>query len=362
MPFLRMSNDNSLAETLGNLGRSLSGALNPLNQLRGYQLQQRMFLEQEQLRQLQREGAAKTAAVQQWGHIVPPDKLPQIAAMIYQGAPYDQIARAAAQLSGNLVDDPARMQDNIRYIEQITGKPYDYATEGPPVAGPNTAKAHDDWKVQQAGATAGATRGAEIGAEQASRAPLSGMVDEDTPEAAKKNLQIYRQVYGKDPDNGLVDAGPVTQAANRAKLAVQDATKAGLGAQATAQGKAQTIQDLTKLYVDKNDPASDANNRVVANAIEAAGGPKAPPVGFTVPAGPVTNDIFKQQQAQQAGANPRSSFRLQRRRPPLRQLLHLHRRRCRHRHRPRPRRRLRLRPCASSVRGSASRAIPCRPR
>ena len=57
--------------------------------------------------------------------------------MIYQGAPYDQVARAAAQLSGNLVDDPNAMQQNIRYIEQLTGKPYDYATNGPPVAGPN---------------------------------------------------------------------------------------------------------------------------------------------------------------------------------------------------------------------------------
>ena len=128
---MRLPTDSSLGDSLGNLGAALARNLNPLNQMQAYELQYRMWLQQQQLQQMQRENAAKAAAVQQWGHIVPPDKLPQIATMIFQGAPYDQIARAAAQLSGQLIDDPNRMQDNIRYIEQLTGKPYDYATLGP---------------------------------------------------------------------------------------------------------------------------------------------------------------------------------------------------------------------------------------
>ena len=147
-----MPQDNTLAETLGNLGNSIGNAFDPLKRLQAYQIQQRIALEQQQIIQAQRENAAKQSAINQWGHIVPSDKLPQIANMIYQGAPYDQVARAAAQLSGNLVDDPNAMQQNIRYIEQLTGKPYDYATNGPPVAGPNTAKQANDWKVNQAGA------------------------------------------------------------------------------------------------------------------------------------------------------------------------------------------------------------------
>ena len=95
-----------MGDTLSNLGRSLSENFNPLNTIRAYDMQQQMFLREQQLMQMQRENQARQAAIQQWGHIVPPDKLPQIMLMIYQGAPCDQVARAAGQLSGQLVDDP----------------------------------------------------------------------------------------------------------------------------------------------------------------------------------------------------------------------------------------------------------------
>src|SRR4029077_11830345 len=97
-----------------------------MNQMRAYQLQQQMFLEQERLRQEQRVHAAQQQAINQWAHIVPPDKLPQIANMIYQNAPYDQVARAAAQLSGNLIvkTDPESIAANIRYMEKVTGQPW----------------------------------------------------------------------------------------------------------------------------------------------------------------------------------------------------------------------------------------------
>ena len=144
MPFLRQSPDNTLADTLGNLGNSLGNALNPLNRLRAYDIQQQIAIREQQALQFQRENIAKQQAVAQWGHVVPPDKLPQIANMIYGGAPYDQIARAAAQLSSQLVDDPNAMQANIRYIETLTGKPYDYSTLGPPVAGPQHRRASHD--------------------------------------------------------------------------------------------------------------------------------------------------------------------------------------------------------------------------
>ena len=283
MPVLRMPTDTTLGDTLGNLGRSLTEGFNPLNQLRAYDIQQQMWLRQQQLLQMQRENAARQAAIEQWGHIVPADKLPQIALMIYQGAPYDQIARSAAQLSGNLIDDPNAMQKNIRYIEQITGKPYDYATLGPPVAGPNTAKQADDWKVSQSGKTAASTALGTATGEQVSRAPLAGMIDEDTPAAALHNQQIYQTVYGKPPENGLVDAGPITAAANRARMAVQQ----GLIEQAKATGGYQARQALVGLY--KDDPAADAQNRAVYSVLNNGAQFEA---GMPVPVGPNTNAAY----------------------------------------------------------------------
>ena len=241
MPFLRQELDSTLAETLGRLGQSLGDALNPLNSLRAYDIQQQLFLRRQQLEQLQRENAAKQGAIQQWGHIVPAEKLPQIAAMIYQGAPYDQMARAAAQLSGNLVDDPspAGLQKNIRYIEQLTGKPYDYAGQGPPVAGVNTAKAFNDWKTQQAGAVSAATEGGKISATRGANAPLvSQYVDQDTPEANANNTRVYMILHNGDlPPNGMPPGiGPNTIAGNNKRAAIAENEKARASAAGTASG------------------------------------------------------------------------------------------------------------------------------
>jgi hypothetical protein len=171
--------------------RNYPRIFNPLNMIRAYDMQQQIWLRQQQLIQAQRENAAKAAAIQQWGHIVPADQLPQIANMIYQGAPYDQVARVAAQLSGNLVDDPspAGLQKNIRYIEQITGKPYDYATLGPPVAGALTAQAANDWKVSQAGKTAASTSLGTKTGEQAAAAPYMNALVDDPSDAGTANTE-----------------------------------------------------------------------------------------------------------------------------------------------------------------------------
>ena len=117
-------------------------------------------------------GAARerrqAAADHQWGHIVPPDKLPQIANDDLSGRALRPGRARCCAILRPTVDDPDAMQQNIRYIEQLTGKPYDYATNGPPVAGPNTAKQANDWKVNQAGATAAST---SLGQRPANRPP-----------------------------------------------------------------------------------------------------------------------------------------------------------------------------------------------
>ena len=67
---------------------------------------------------------------------------------------------ANALYFGGLVDDPspAGTQTNIRMIEGITGAPYD-ASKGPPIAGPLTLRANQDWMV----ANAGRIKGSETG-------------------------------------------------------------------------------------------------------------------------------------------------------------------------------------------------------
>ena len=218
MPFLRMETDNSLAETLGRLGDALGNSLNPLNQLRAYDIQQQLFLRRQQLEQMQRENNAKQAAIQQWGHIVPPEKLPQIAAMIYTGAPYDQIARAAAQLSGLLVDDtsPEATQQNIRYMEQVTGQKW---TElYPPIAGAKTGAAARDIVSQQAGKTAASTALGTKTGEQAAAAPyMNALSDDPSDTGTAKNIAIIEHLTGQpyDASKGPPIAGPLTLKSNQ---------------------------------------------------------------------------------------------------------------------------------------------------
>ena len=59
------------------------------------------------------------------------------------------------------------------------------------------------------------------------------------------------------------------------------------------------IDALTKQQVD--DPGHDAENRQRAIAIEALGSPKLPSPGFTIPVGPVTNQILQKEKSGQAG-------------------------------------------------------------
>ena len=278
----------------------MSENFNPLNTIRAYDMQQQMFLREQQLMQMQRENQARQAAIQQWGHIVPPDKLPQIMLMIYQGAPYDQVARAAAQLSGNLVDDPNRMQDNIRYIEQLTGKPYDYATLGPPVAGPNTAKQANDWKVSQAGQTAGATALGTKTGEQAAVTPLLSQLKDDTsPEATANNIRIMETINGKPWDNPYAPVvGPNTQQARN----VSDAARAGQQATATSQGTKAGEKAANAPYfaglVDDPSPAGTQTNikmieQITGQPYDAS---KGPPI-----AGPLTLKSNQDWQVANAG-------------------------------------------------------------
>ena len=66
MPFLRQEPDNTLAETLGNLGSGLSNALNPLNQIRANDMMAQMQERRWQMQHQQTLDAANRNAADVW--------------------------------------------------------------------------------------------------------------------------------------------------------------------------------------------------------------------------------------------------------------------------------------------------------
>ena len=293
MPVLRMPADTSLGDTLGSLGRSFSENFNPLNQLRAYDIQQQMWMRQQQLLQLQRENQARQAAIQQWGNLVPADKLPQIALMIYQNAPYDQVARAAAEASGQLIDktDPESIQKNIAFMEHVTGKAW--TDPYPPYAGEVTGAYIRQKQAEQAGAVSGAQETARLGAETSRRAGFSSRyIDADTPEARASNLKTYIEEFGKAPDDGLTPpVTPIMQQIHDAELEVRN-TQMKYG---DVMGSSQAKAALATQLVDDPTGAHDAANRVILTAINGA-----PPDPKTIaPAGPKTSALAEQQRNQQ---------------------------------------------------------------
>jgi hypothetical protein len=232
-----MPADTTLADTLGGLGASLANAWNPKTRWEAFLLQQRLAQEQLQFQQEVRKQQAQRAAIAQWSHIVPPDKIDQISNMIYQNAPYDQIARAAAQLSGHLIDDttPEATAANIRYIESLTGQPWKevYA----PIAGAKTQKAANDLRVQQEGAAAGAQEAERMKAQGLQpRTLLGSLRDATDAQSQAYNLGIWRQVYGSDPPGGIVDVGPNTHAQILQSQTAQKEAEAEATAKGTLKG------------------------------------------------------------------------------------------------------------------------------
>ena len=62
MPVLRMPTDNTLGDTLGNLGSSLAQALNPMNQIRAQDMLAQMRQREWEIRQKQMLDAANANA------------------------------------------------------------------------------------------------------------------------------------------------------------------------------------------------------------------------------------------------------------------------------------------------------------
>lgn len=76
MPVLRLPEDNSLANTVGNLGQALSNALNPMNQLRAQDMMAQMQQRRFELQQAQQRDAANANAAEVYGNANPHNQNP----------------------------------------------------------------------------------------------------------------------------------------------------------------------------------------------------------------------------------------------------------------------------------------------
>ena len=272
-----MPADNSLGETLGNLGQSLANNFNPLKQMQAYELQRRMWMQDEQLRQEQRKNAATQAAIGQYAHIVPSEFMPEIANMIYQNAPADQILRRVALRSGRLIDatDDESLRKNIEFMRQIDPT-YSYSKDGPPVGGAVTAKAFDDWKVNEAGRSATSTAlGTKTGEQIAADTAFAGAIDDTTPEATANNVRIIEKVTGKPWDQPYPP--PITpktiKAAEDWKVANAGALKKSETEGTNTGNNATLPRDLTKTQAYPPPGGFDSTGAP----------PAAPPVQQTMP-------------------------------------------------------------------------------
>lgn len=176
MPVLRYDTGNPGATLISGVGDALANALNPKTRAEAYLLQQHLMLQNLQYQQELRKQAAQQTAIAQYGHIVPPDQMPMITNMIYQGASIDDINRQAALSSGHLVDattPEAYAQNREYYIRVFRKLPEDGLID----AGPNTIAANNQIRAQQSGAVAGAqTSGQQIATQTAIANPVPGYV------------------------------------------------------------------------------------------------------------------------------------------------------------------------------------------
>jgi hypothetical protein len=176
MPVLRYDTGNPGATLISGVGDALANALNPKTRAEAYLLQQHLMLQNLQYQQELRKQAAQQTAISQYGHIVPPDQMPMITNMIYQGAPIDDINRQAALSSGQLIDaaTPEAYAHNREYYIRVFRK---LPEDGLIDAGPNTLAANNQVRAQQAGAVAGATTsGQQIATQTAIANPVPGYI------------------------------------------------------------------------------------------------------------------------------------------------------------------------------------------
>ena len=152
MPFLRQEPDNTLGETLGNLGSALGNALNPMNQIRANDMLAQMRQRQWEIQQQQRNDAANQNAAKVFRNANPlgmDDASKEAAAVAISQGHYDPsqwvgattglAKQRAAQAVSDAIDTDPEMQ-NWDPADKLAAK--QAAIGGTPL--PDIKKGHSD--------------------------------------------------------------------------------------------------------------------------------------------------------------------------------------------------------------------------
>ena len=239
MPILRMPADNTMAETLGNLGSQLATNLSPKTAAEAQLLMRNIWLKNLELMKQQREMQAQDAAVRAYGPLVGND--PNALAMIRQGILGGMNQKDVLELAIRVAPDQwdhsgtdAAAQHNMARVQALTGQVWDKPY--PPVVDAASLKVKNDTETRLAGEKAGSEALGKGSAEQA----LRTYNWEDTPwdpASVQRNAQAYFRIKGEMPANGLVPgAGPATDQTIRDVSAGTALADAAAKARGTALG------------------------------------------------------------------------------------------------------------------------------
>jgi hypothetical protein len=225
-----MPQDNSLAETLGGLGQSLTNMWNPKTRMEAFMLQQRLAMEQEQMRILQQKQAAREAAARHFSFLSPSDQA-VIEGMIYNDAPMDQVLATGARLANknkNLDGAPADVRIRA-WNEMYPGQPWKEA--GAPIFGPKDQAEEAARVVTAKGAETTATETAKFKAQDEHMRSIYGAAGypapgDTSPEALAKRMEAFRYVYPNTQPPDIIPTGhPAVTALIASNAATAEALK-----------------------------------------------------------------------------------------------------------------------------------------
>jgi hypothetical protein len=212
MPVLRMPQDNSLAETLGGLGQSLSNMWNPKTQMEAYLARQRLAMEQEQLALLRKKEEARQLALRHFSFLSRENQ-GVIEGMIYSDQPMDQVLMTGARLSnkGKMLDGAPADQRIAAWNEMYPGQPW--KGPGAPIFGRKDQIEEDQRAATAKGMETSATETAKFRAQDQHMREIYGgdypKPGDTSPDAQEKRARAWTFLNPNTPvpNNGIVPDG-----------------------------------------------------------------------------------------------------------------------------------------------------------
>ena len=320
MPVLRMPADNTLGDTLGNLGRSLAEGLNPMNQIRAQDMLAQMRQREWEIRQKQMLDAANANAAEVYRNANPHNlsqadlevAVAQIRNGQYNASQTIEALKAAggyaaAQAAAGLVDaqhpewSPAQRASAKQQI--LSGKSLSEVEQNYATAANETNKATATIAGTNAAQTPAAKEAAAIGQPETATKldtqnklltapPITGPLSDATTQQAIDQRTIERGVAGvpvtadapvsiaEGPNIKAANTSATTTAANTADNATKPRGNLYPGPGGFGSGPSQPAQPAQPPAPSSNGPTPPAQSSPPAPATVTVPNPSAP---FTVP-------------------------------------------------------------------------------